>query len=100
MSKHTFVMDVSVDALWDVITDYEAYPEFVDGLLAALSPAPSSPEVSAPDQAAAAAVASANQALVEPLGSIARSMRPGGESSRPRAARTVSSSGWEGSGRS
>lgn len=32
MSKHTFVMDVSADALWDVITDYEAYPEFVDGL--------------------------------------------------------------------
>lgn len=32
MSKHTFVMDVSLDALWDVITDYEGYPEFVEGL--------------------------------------------------------------------
>lgn len=32
MSKHTFVMDVSLDALWEVITDYEAYPDFVEGL--------------------------------------------------------------------
>ncbi|MGZ3693710.1 MAG: type II toxin-antitoxin system RatA family toxin [Bdellovibrionota bacterium] len=32
MSKHTFVMDVSLDALWDVITDYAGYAEFVDGL--------------------------------------------------------------------
>lgn len=31
-AKHTTIMDVSLDALWDVITDYEAYPEFVEGL--------------------------------------------------------------------
>jgi len=30
--KHTQVFDVSLDALWDVITDYESYPEFVDEL--------------------------------------------------------------------
>jgi LuxR family maltose regulon positive regulatory protein len=43
-------------------------PEFVDGLLAALGPSQPSPRVSVPDEAAAAAVASANQALIEPLG--------------------------------
>jgi ribosome-associated toxin RatA of RatAB toxin-antitoxin module len=31
-AKHTEVMDVELDALWDVITDYESYPEFVEGL--------------------------------------------------------------------
>lgn len=30
--KHTTVMDVSLDALWDVITDYEGYVDFVEGL--------------------------------------------------------------------
>lgn len=30
--KHTAVMDVSLDALWDVITDYEGYVNFVEGL--------------------------------------------------------------------
>ncbi len=31
-AKHTEVMDVELDALWDVITDYESYPDFVEGL--------------------------------------------------------------------
>ena len=31
-AKHETVMDVSLDALWEVITDYESYPEFVEGL--------------------------------------------------------------------
>lgn len=31
-AKHTTVMDVSLDALWDVITDYEGYLDFVEGL--------------------------------------------------------------------
>jgi ribosome-associated toxin RatA of RatAB toxin-antitoxin module len=31
-AKHTTVMDVSLDDLWDVITDYANYPEFVEGL--------------------------------------------------------------------
>ncbi len=31
-AKHTTVMDVSLDALWDVITDYASYPKFVEGL--------------------------------------------------------------------
>jgi coenzyme Q-binding protein COQ10 len=31
-AKHTTVMDVSLDDLWDVITDYASYPEFVEGL--------------------------------------------------------------------
>jgi coenzyme Q-binding protein COQ10 len=31
-AKHTTVMNVDLDALWAVITDYESYPEFVEGL--------------------------------------------------------------------
>jgi ribosome-associated toxin RatA of RatAB toxin-antitoxin module len=31
-AKHTTVMKVPLDALWDVITDYGSYPEFVEGL--------------------------------------------------------------------
>ena len=31
-TKHTTVMDISLDALWDVITDYAGYPDFVEGL--------------------------------------------------------------------
>ncbi len=31
-AKHTTIMDVSLDALWEVITDYASYPEFVEGL--------------------------------------------------------------------
>lgn len=31
-AKHTIVMDVSVDDLWEVITDYEGYVDFVEGL--------------------------------------------------------------------
>jgi ribosome-associated toxin RatA of RatAB toxin-antitoxin module len=31
-AKHTTVMNVPLDALWEVITDYESYPEFVEGL--------------------------------------------------------------------
>lgn len=31
-AKHTTIMDVPLDALWDVITDYAGYPEFVEGL--------------------------------------------------------------------
>lgn len=31
-AKHTTVFDVSLDALWDVITDYDGYAEFVEGL--------------------------------------------------------------------
>lgn len=30
-AKHTYVMDVPLDALWDVITDYEGYAKFVEG---------------------------------------------------------------------
>jgi ribosome-associated toxin RatA of RatAB toxin-antitoxin module len=30
-AKHTTVLNVPLDALWDVITDYERYPEFVEG---------------------------------------------------------------------
>lgn len=30
-AKHTTVLDVSLDALWEVITDYENYPKFVEG---------------------------------------------------------------------
>jgi ribosome-associated toxin RatA of RatAB toxin-antitoxin module len=30
-AKHKAVMKVSLEALWDVITDYEAYSEFVEG---------------------------------------------------------------------
>ena len=30
-AKHTYVMKVSLDALWEVITDYEGYADFVDG---------------------------------------------------------------------
>ena len=30
-AKHTKVFDVSLDALWDVITDYEGYADFVEG---------------------------------------------------------------------
>lgn len=31
-AKHTEIMDVDLDALWDVITDYDGYPDFVEGL--------------------------------------------------------------------
>ncbi len=31
-AKHTTVMDIPLEALWEVITNYEEYPEFVDGL--------------------------------------------------------------------
>lgn len=31
-AKHTTTMKVPLDALWDVITNYEEYPEFVEGL--------------------------------------------------------------------
>lgn len=31
-AKHTTTMNVPLDALWDVITNYEEYPEFVEGL--------------------------------------------------------------------
>lgn len=31
-AKHTTTFNVSLDALWDVITDYASYPEFVEGL--------------------------------------------------------------------
>lgn len=31
-AKHTTVFDVPLEALWDVITDYEGYPEFVADL--------------------------------------------------------------------
>jgi ribosome-associated toxin RatA of RatAB toxin-antitoxin module len=31
-AKHTTTFDVPLDALWDVITDYEGYPEFVADL--------------------------------------------------------------------
>ena len=30
-AKHTTVFDVPLDALWDVITDYEGYVNFVEG---------------------------------------------------------------------
>jgi len=30
-AKHTYVMEVPLDALWDVITDYEGYAKFVEG---------------------------------------------------------------------
>ena len=30
-AKHTTVLNVPLDALWEVITDYEGYPEFVEG---------------------------------------------------------------------
>ena len=30
-AKETLVMDVDLDAIWEAITDYENYPEFVDG---------------------------------------------------------------------
>lgn len=30
-AKHTMVLDVSLDALWEVITDYEGYSKFVEG---------------------------------------------------------------------
>lgn len=30
-AKHTTILDVSLDALWEVITDYEGYPKFVEG---------------------------------------------------------------------
>jgi coenzyme Q-binding protein COQ10 len=31
-ASRTQVFDVSLDALWDVITDYKSYPKFVEGL--------------------------------------------------------------------
>jgi ribosome-associated toxin RatA of RatAB toxin-antitoxin module len=31
-ANHTTVMNIPLEALWDVITDYDGYPEFVDGL--------------------------------------------------------------------
>ena len=31
-AKHTTLFNVSLDALWDVITDYEGYPDFVADL--------------------------------------------------------------------
>lgn len=31
-AKRTEIMDVELDALWDVITDYEGYADFVEGL--------------------------------------------------------------------
>lgn len=31
-AKHTYTMNVPLEALWEVITDYEGYPEFVEGL--------------------------------------------------------------------
>lgn len=31
-AKHTSIMDVPLDALWEVITDYASYPDFVEGL--------------------------------------------------------------------
>jgi coenzyme Q-binding protein COQ10 len=31
-AKHTTTFKVPLDALWEVITDYENYPEFVEGL--------------------------------------------------------------------
>lgn len=31
-AKHTYTMNVPLEALWEVITDYAAYPEFVEGL--------------------------------------------------------------------
>ena len=31
-ANHTTLFNVSVDALWDVITDYEGYVDFVEGL--------------------------------------------------------------------
>lgn len=33
-AKRTEIMKVSLDALWEAITDYEKYPEFVDGCAA------------------------------------------------------------------
>lgn len=30
-AQHTYVMNVSLDALWEVITDYEGYSKFVEG---------------------------------------------------------------------
>jgi ribosome-associated toxin RatA of RatAB toxin-antitoxin module len=30
-AKHTTVLNVPLDALWEVITDYENYPDFVEG---------------------------------------------------------------------
>ena len=31
-AKHTTTMNVPLEALWEVITNYEEYPEFVEGL--------------------------------------------------------------------
>lgn len=31
-AKHTTVFEVDLDTFWDVITDYEGYPDFVEGL--------------------------------------------------------------------
>ena len=31
-AKRTEIMEVDLDSLWDVITDYEGYADFVDGL--------------------------------------------------------------------
>jgi coenzyme Q-binding protein COQ10 len=31
-AKHTTLFDVPLDALWDVITDYDGYADFVEGL--------------------------------------------------------------------
>jgi coenzyme Q-binding protein COQ10 len=31
-ANHTTVFNVPLDALWDVITDYEGYADFVEGL--------------------------------------------------------------------
>lgn len=30
-AKETFVMEADLDSVWEAITDYESYPEFVDG---------------------------------------------------------------------
>jgi coenzyme Q-binding protein COQ10 len=30
-AKHTTILDVPLDALWEVITDYESYPNIVEG---------------------------------------------------------------------
>ncbi len=34
-AKESFVIEADLDALWEAITDYECYPEFVDGCASA-----------------------------------------------------------------
>ncbi len=30
-AKETFIMEADLDSVWEAITDYESYPDFVDG---------------------------------------------------------------------